>query len=113
MDGQKVTLLELMRLHSMIDDGPRLVEDACTSGSSQPVKVVGFGAFEQFSAPAPFALAPQLGIEKSDSLHDAAMERHVAAERIFASAIHAERVVPEVLIAEKSCDFRARDDPLR
>ena len=113
MNGEEVPLLQLMRLDSMINDGPRLVENASLTRVDKPMEVIGLGALEQFTALAPFAFATQLGIEEADSLDHAPVKGHVAAERVTALAVHPERFVPVILIAQKAGDFRAGNDPGR
>src|SRR5437867_4780808 len=102
-----------MRLDSMINDGSRLVENAGLARIDQPMEIIGLGTLEELAALPSFAPAAQLRIEQADSFDDAPVEGHIAAEGITIPAIHPERLVSEVLIAQEAGDFRARDDPGR
>src|SRR6266700_7872304 len=57
VDGEEISLLQLMWLDSMIDAGPRLVENARLAGSDKPMEVVGFGTLEELTALSAFAFA--------------------------------------------------------
>src|SRR6185295_5189758 len=58
-----------------------------------------------------FALAAELRIEEADPFDHAAVKRHIASERVTTPAVHTERLVPVILIAQEPRDLRARYDP--
>ena len=113
VDGEEISLLQLMRLDSMIDDGTRLVENARLARCVKPMEVVGFGALEELAALPAFAFATELRIEQTDPRDHPAVKGHVASERVTALPIHLKRFVSEILITEESRDFRPGNDPAR